>query len=402
MTRRSLERALIGIITAMLSLVGTLAFAGDREQAYEMFNRLNGVPPSPKVWDAMTALIAQKDLRGAALAAINDDRGNFYNVVVRNWAMPWTNENDYVREDLNDMVATIIGMTRDEIPFDRALYDDIVYVGISPDPENELPDYSVRQTFENTNIDGNLHYRRIDERNLPAHKVLIRKKQSDLSYLSSDVTAGIFTSRQYGLAFFNAGTNRAAMRFAYKNLLCHDIDSLLDTSRPDLRVRQDVSRQPGGDASVYKNRCSGCHAGMDGMAGSTAYYDWDNTGRGLVYNPATVHEKHLRNANEFAGGYVTKDDSWINLWAEGGPNQALGWNGARKGKGLKSWGKMMSQSDAFSQCMAQKALVSICDVNPEDSSIKTVITQLANSFKTKGRFNLKYLFAQSAILCRGD
>jgi len=33
---------------------------------------------------------------------------------------------------LNDYVATVIGMVRDDVAFDRVLYDDILYVGSGP------------------------------------------------------------------------------------------------------------------------------------------------------------------------------------------------------------------------------------------------------------------------------
>ena len=43
--------------------------------------------------------------------------------------------------------------------------------------------------------------------------------------------------------------------------------------RPD-RIRQDVSRSPGGDARVFLNNCIGCHSGMDPMAQAFAYYNF--------------------------------------------------------------------------------------------------------------------------------
>ena len=37
----------------------------------------------------------------------------FYNVTLKNWIAPWTNEEQTVFTDLNDYTATAIGMIRD-------------------------------------------------------------------------------------------------------------------------------------------------------------------------------------------------------------------------------------------------------------------------------------------------
>src|SRR5210317_1207078 len=87
--------------------------------------------------------------------------------------------------------------------------------------------------------------------------------------------AGIMTSRAAAMAFFSDGTNRAMFRFTLMNHLCTDLEPLKDTSRTPDRVRRDVSRSPGGDSRIFLNGCVGCHAGMDGMAGAFAYYEWD-------------------------------------------------------------------------------------------------------------------------------
>ena len=386
-------------VLAGTSLPATTALAGAREQAFTIFNRLNGVPPSPEVWKKMTDMITAGDYRSAALVAIDQSNGAFYNVFLKDFVAPWTNETEDPRVDLNDYTATVIGMVRDEVPFQQALYGDIVYVGLSPDPSTPLPEYSV------TGTNGNAHYQAIETRKLPLHKTLVRKQQSKLSYLTEDVAAGIFTTRGFASGYYDAGTNRVAVNFAFKTFLCHEMEKLTDNTRPDYRVRRDVTRSPAGDPTVFKNRCSGCHSGMDGHAGAFAYLDWA-TDRGLIYNAldprnVTAH-KFNRNANEFPAGYVTEDDSWINLWATEGPNAALGWNGAEKGQGVKQWGRMLSQVDAFPKCMAQKALVAVCDVNSDDPKVQLAINQLANSFKSKNRFNMKHLFAQAAVMCRGQ
>ena len=45
---------------------------------------------------------------------------SFYDVTLKNFAMPWTNRDQTVFAPLNDYVATVIGMVRDDVPFNQA------------------------------------------------------------------------------------------------------------------------------------------------------------------------------------------------------------------------------------------------------------------------------------------
>src|SRR6185312_6593220 len=152
-------------------------------------------------------------------------------------------------------------------------------------------------------------------------------------------------------AFFIAGTNRAMFRFTLLNHLCRDMEQVHDTSRPPDRIRQDVSRSPGGDSRIFLNNCIGCHSGMDPMAQAFAYYDFDNTTQQLTYTAGLVQPKYLINSDNFKYGFVTPDNSWENRWRQG-PNRALGWSSALpgSGQGAKSLGQELAASDAFSQC----------------------------------------------------
>ena len=153
--------------------------------------------------------------------------------------------------------------------------------------------------------------------------------------------AGVVTSRAAAKAFFIDGTNRANFRFTLINHLCMDLEQVHDITRVPDRIRQDVSRSPGGDARVFLNNCIGCHNGMDPLAQAFAYYDYEYTdltgdnGR-IVYNAegdideatgTRVQAKYHINAGTFPFGYVTPDDQWDNYWREGA-NAALGWDEA--------------------------------------------------------------------------
>src|SRR5690606_969631 len=131
--------------------------------------------------------------------------------------------------------------------------------------------------------------------------------------------------------FFIAGTNRAMFRFTLLNHLCRDLEQVHDTSLVPDRIRQDVSRSPGGDSRVFLNSCMGCHNGMDPLAQAFAYYDYeydiDSDPEGINgrihYNTASdidpdtnsrVEKKYLINASTFRYGFVTPDDRWDNYW----------------------------------------------------------------------------------------
>src|SRR5690606_20508867 len=122
---------------------------------------------------------------------------------------------------------------------------------------------------------NNDHYVALETDNADLRVVLEARSQSSLTGIPPHATAGVITSRAASEAFFIAGTNRAMFRFTMLNHLCRDLEQLLDTRLPPDRIRQDVSRSPGGDSSVFLNNCVGCHNGMDPMAQAFAYYNFD-------------------------------------------------------------------------------------------------------------------------------
>ncbi len=150
------------------------------------------------------------------------------------------------------------------------------------------------------------------------------------------------TTRGFAQAFLVAGTNRAAVRFAALNMLCMDMEDFRDVSAWPDRIRQDVSRSPGGDSNLFLNDCIGCHAGLDGLAGAFAYYDYDATANKLNYTLNSVQPKFLKAPDTFPFGYKTTGDSWINYWRVG-PNAFVGWQGPGSGNGAKSLGMELAQ-----------------------------------------------------------
>ena len=71
----------------------------------------------------MTADVAAENPVAAANRAM--EHRSFYDVTLKNFAMPWTNRDQTVFAPLNDYVATVIGMVRDDVPFNQVLYEDL-------------------------------------------------------------------------------------------------------------------------------------------------------------------------------------------------------------------------------------------------------------------------------------
>lgn len=355
--------------------------AGPREQAYRLHNRLTGVPPTPQVLSQMETLIQSGNAQAAAEIAMNNPR--FYDITLKSWLKSWTNEDQTNRVPLNDYVATVIGIIRDDLPFNTVLYGDYLYVSA----DNGAPDYDV---------ENNDHYEYLENNRVSLAQTLQQVVQSQ--YTGIPDTAGVITTRASGQAFFDAGTNRAMTRFTFMNYLCRDFEALHDTNVPDIYVHRDVDRAPGGDSRQYKNKCVGCHAGQDALAGAWAYFDWD--GSKVTYTPNQVVDKINLN-NLFNEGHVVTDDSWVNLWASG-QNAVLGWRGTHNGTGARSLGRYLASTQAFSQCMAERVFKLVCVKDPEDAMDIAAVQSYAQEFEANGDYDMKELIAKTSTLCMGE
>jgi hypothetical protein len=408
-------------ITVLLSQ-SLWADAEDRRQAKRIHDRLTGVAATNAVIDDMEDLLEGTAVNGypgdssgksAAQYAIdtaqNPNARYFYNVTLKNFATPWTNEEQTVFSPLNDYTATVIGLVRDDADFRRVLYDDVIYRGAN----GLVTAYS--------DSDNN-HYEALEALgpvagDLSNNSILIADTQSNVTAVGlaygAAATAGVMTSRAAAMAFFSDGTNRAMFRFTMMNYLCTDLEPLKDVSRTPDRIRQDISRSPGGDSRIYLNSCIGCHAGMDGMAGAFAYYEWnyttDKTDGNLMFTDGAVSAKHLINSNNFAPGYQITDDSWVNYWRNG-QNWRLGWGtaanpdarGNETGNGAKSLGQELANSNAFAQCQVDKVFEAVCLRGPGEffGQDRTVRDNIVTAFKTT--YNMRNAFTDVAAHCKGN
>ncbi len=407
----------------VLPLLMTTALPGvtdELQQARRMHDRLTGVPPSDAMLNAMGEAIRSGDavmaarfaMDGAPAVAAN---GHFYTTVVKNWSTPWTNEAQDAFAPLNDYSATVIGFVRDELDFRDILSADLMYVGQGAG----LPAYS--------NSD-NEHYVALENAgsNLGDANVLLRRAQSTVTGLPAEAVAGVLTSRASARAFFVDGTNRAMLRFTLLNHWCMDLEQLKDGTRPTDRIRQDISRSPGGDSRLFLNSCVDCHAGMDPLAQAFAYYDFPYPGedelpglelelrkdRGQInYASGVVQGKYLINAASFPTGYVTPNDHWTNYWRLGDNTGRIGWrlpadnSGAvdlarnpayAEGDGAASLGRELAHTEAFAHCQVKKVFRTICARDPQPADSGTV-NSVVSDFHSGG--NVKQVFAQVAAYC---
>ena len=137
----------------------------------------------------------------------------------------------------------------------QVLFGNIIYTGSA----------AGLSAYSNSDND---HYEELEARSVAFGDptVLVQGTQSSVTGIPAEGVAGIMTTRAAARAYFIDGTNRAMFRFTVLNHLCNDLEQYKDNELPADRIRQDVSRSPGGDSSIFLNECSACHTGMDGMA----------------------------------------------------------------------------------------------------------------------------------------
>ncbi|MDH5394975.1 MAG: hypothetical protein OEW97_01770 [Gammaproteobacteria bacterium] len=400
------------VFFAVLSVTSLPAFsdATSRSQAKRMHDRLTGVVPSPSVLTQMEDAIDANNAVGAAYIAMKNK--HFYNATLVNFITPWTNEARAVfPEDmeqvgaqpaqgtLNDYTATVIGAIRDDVDFRHILYDDILYVGAGSLGLTNTYSYS-----------SNAHYKELEDKgfNLGDSNVLVPVSQASQTggVLTPADTAGVITTRAGAKAFFVDGTNRAMFRFTVLNHLCKDMEQLKDVTLPSDRIRQDVSRSPGGDSRIFMNACIGCHTGMDPMTQAFAYYDYDESSGKLAFTPGSVQGKNLINSDNFKPGYITTNDSWVNYWRQGS-NSLLNWDSSLpgKGNGAKSMAQELAHSEQFARCQVEKVFKSVCLRPPGNSADRTEVNNILANFKlpfNNAGYELKRVFAETAVYCMGQ
>ncbi len=353
--------------------------------ARKLFQRLAGVPilPTDSRYAALTAAATKGDYKSAAAIATADD--GFYSTTVRDMAAIMDNKDGSPLLVLDDFQATMIGATRDDLDARTLLTGDYSY----REPASAgLPEPA---------LNANDHYAQIDSSFLNLNKTLVKSSPQWPTSATPNgqpmEAAGLLTSRGWAANYYSAGTNRRSVAFSMQIFLCSPIASWKNPSIDDFHIRRDVSRIPGGDPTVFQTTCRGCHGPMDAFGGAFAHFDYDVPNTTFNYlGQSVIAPKYNQNANTYPDGWITRDDSFVNMLAD---NAQFGWRSPATGRGINDFGNLLANSEQFSRCMATRSFKEVCRRSPT-SDEQNLIQTLATNFE-KGGYHLKSLFQDVAI-----
>lgn len=386
----------------------------ERRRALDIYKRLVGVGTPI---DNPILIEMEKHIRNGnplAAAQLATQEPGFYNHVVRDMAAKMSTKDETVKAPFNDFIATFIGVTRDETDARELLTGDIFYMGTS--------NVAVPNKILEDVVKSNRHYEALESDNYDYASVLGRVDSQYLRTSSDGLAknpdaAGLITSRAFMEAHATAGTNRRLVEFSLRQFTCQPIEAWADASSPDLRVGRDIDRFPGGEGAKYQTTCKACHANMDAFRGAFAKYDFANdvikysqfypNGKGkdaMELMPFPVVKKMNDNQDVFPEGYETTDDSWMNFARSPANQELFGWrtsgssnvrgpastDSISAGSGVKQFGKLIANSEAFSECMVQRVFSEVCKREPAGFE-KSLVESMARDFEAKG-YNLKSLF----------
>ena len=420
-------RVLTWTASAFLALSPVTAYADSQKVAMLLFARLAGyqpLPSDPRIAQMVT-LINKGDIFDAADIPTRDK--NFIDVTVTHFASPMSNVNSDPTVPINDFVATMAGIIRDDIDARSFLTANYIYVSMTPGANGPTILTDPTATFNGTELStdmqvygvnpnisvANPHFNLVNSNFVSLNNTLAQVPQKTFNPTTGLASvhpdpAGLMTTGAWAVGYTSAGTNRRMFRGATRTFLCKDITDLFDNSLPDIRIRHDVTRDPNGDNSIFLNRCQGCHAGMDANSGAFAYYDFEQIPiggqggplSGLLYTPGQVQSKMLKNSQNSDTGYTTVDDTWMNLFTAN-QNAAIGWGSTLKGNGMAPFGAMLANTQAFGSCMATQVFTEVCRRAPASSDADSV-NKITTDFMSNG-YNMRRLFKEAATLpqCAG-
>ncbi len=387
-----------------------------RAKAVNMFEKITGGYPVAADLDLINQVAAEievSDYLGAAQLLV--EHPQFYVTNLRSWFKGWVNRDFLSTVPFNDSVALMMGLVRDNRPFNEVLSTDRYYVINKTMPGfTTVADYSPRNNnmfadAENSQSLNSLHLALQESTQIATvfapqaitnnDGVLQRTHNAAGSVNAAIDVAGLITTRNFGENFLLDGTNRRVFRYLAVNFLCKDLEDLSDVTRSDAFVGRDVERVVGGDPAIYSQTCRGCHAGQDALRGAFAKLDYVNNDGGLlIKNPNNaISQKYARNTFYFPQGHVTSTDSWTNLWSEG-KNSTLGWSGPNTGVGPKSLGAYLANSNQFSICMAKRVFERFCNMSTSTDGAVQIISEESINFKNDG-YKFKNLVSKVASRC---
>lgn len=415
------------VLIVAISLVSGPVMAQDRSpqgEAKWLIERLAGIKISaddPRLADA-AAKIAAGDKVGAAQVATA--MPSFLNVTVKQFGAQMSSRDETIREPLNDFSASIIGVTRDQRDARELLYGNFYYAATDATKLNGI---KIASILVPDLLLSNNHYSALERANVDLGQVLVRT-EGQMIAISGDAStpspdpAGILTSRAWLSAHAVAGTNRRNVEFAFRQFMCVPITGWADTLASDVRIGRDVDRFPGGDNTKFLTTCKGCHTVMDGFRGAFSKWDYSTTVNGAIHvangvttgnftpnidtaNRGVIFKMNRPDFVQFSGGYVLTDDSFVNNAIRGANATLFGWRGnapdadgalSSRTTGVHAFGRLIANSQRFSQCMAKRVWASVCRTELSQAEMEMIFVSMGLDFETKG-YNLKKLFETIAV-----
>lgn len=374
------------------------AISAQRTQAHKLFRAITGVslPIDDSRLKTMEGLIAGNKLREAAKVATND--ALFYQNKVRDMAAKMATRDESYRVNLNDFIATFVGVVRDS---DSTSAKELLTGNFTYQADTALltaaGETAIRMADDDL-IQSNNHYDDIRTRGYSL-KAVLKRVNTQRVLVNNTIgdmpdPAGLLTTRGFMQAHADAGTNRRLVEYSFREFMCAPITDWADGTMPDDRVGRDVDRMPGGSANKYLTQCKNCHTGMDALRGAFARVDWVNNNR-IRYSPAAVVGKMNRNADQYPQGFATANDSFVNYSTSGKNKDAFGWRNTLSGTGMASFGRMLADSQGFSRCMVKRVFESVCKRAPAEVETSAV-RSIADDFE-RDSYHMRNLFEVVAL-----
>ncbi|MBY0314546.1 MAG: hypothetical protein K2Q26_03440 [Bdellovibrionales bacterium] len=382
------------------------------DMAQDIYQRITGVNAgldNREIQEMSQYLENGNKLKAAEIAMQNK---NFLNITVRDMATRLSTREANTLAPLSDFVATVIGVTRDNVNAKELLTGNFYYRAV------DVP--GVPQDIVADIIKSNNHYNALDTTGANLSAVLVREDGQKIIGASGQVevlsdAAGLLTTRAFMEAHAKAGTNRRIIEYTFKMFLCSPIQTWASTSRPDFYIGRDVGRNP---STEFNNKCKSCHSGMDAMRPATAHFDFfveneaqktgfikfnydykmdprdeDATKIDRVVPDAEqkVPYKFRRGSSVYPDGFKVKNNSWSNYV----PHKNFGWKTPLTGQGMNELGQMVASSEKYAECLVQNVFYSVCRRNMETkdaSALKYLTSQLISS-----NYNLQHLYKLTVL-----
>lgn len=342
--------------------------------AEDIFKDLTGTTlrKTNPLFSQITEAYNSGDLAQVAKLATQDS--NFYNIIMRRFAAPMSTRGEADQVPFNDMQALILGVTRDDLDFRLAMTGNFRY---TPDGLNS------------TGFQDNKSFDDLSQgfRNLSTSITLVKPAWPNLT---DESAAGVFTTRAWAEAHYNAGTNRRAVEYAFREFMCAELKEWKTPMLPTYYIHRDIPRNPSGDTLTFQNECRTCHALLDGMVGAFAKVDFSNS---IKILKSGVVFKMNQDPHVFPSGYEVENDFWKN-YATTRQNSRFGWRGETEGYGLKQFATMIANSRGFSECMVSRAFQAVCKKERKKIN-RTILDSTVQSFEQN--YNLRNVFVDLAV-----